>query len=739
MKSISLLIALLIGLNLPPVAYSEAYLVKDINPQWSSGPWSLIEANGMLFFNADDGSGEELWKSDGTPEGTVMVKDIDPYEDSFCWDLAEVKGTVFFGVNDEIHGWELWKSDGTPAGTQLVKDIKPGEWTSLPQSLANVNGILLFSANGEMGGQELWKSDGTAEGTVLVKDIHKKGDSGPYRITDINGTAFFIATDGIHGWELWKSNGTEAGTVLVKDINPTGQSHLSGLTNVAGTLFFVAADGRHGKELWQSDGTETGTVMVKDINPTGDSNPWYLINREALLFFVANDGVTGTELWKSDGTAMGTVMVKDINPAGSSEPYYLTLVNDTLFFSADDGIHGRELWKSDGTTAGTVLVTDINTTSTAGRNSYPAYLTPVNDLLFFRANDGVHGVELWQSDGTAAGTVLVKDINTGTSAMGSSYPEHFAVVNGSLFFSAIDDAHGRELWGVRPPLDFTLSNTHLREKQAIGTFIANLSPTRKGYKYTLIAGTGDTDNRSFRIIGNTLNSNAVFDYKTQRLYHLRIQWSDGNNNTFAKRFTLTVNRPEESSPTPPVWIKFDLKVVRNGSGDGNVSSNPTSIDCGSHCTDSFRSGTTVTLTATPARGAMFTGWRGDCQGTSLNTTVLVNAAKTCIAQFDPLPPPPMTLTVTRAGPGSGSITSNPVGIDCGNGKVCTHNFNSGTTVTLTAIPASGSTFTGWSGNGNCQGTAINTNVFMNASWNCTANFELLPPSIERPIDSLPPL
>src|SRR5262245_16221248 len=96
-------------------------------------------------------------------------------------------------------------------------------------------------------------------------------------------------------------------------------------------------------------------------------------------------------------------LLKDINVAFGSSPTSVTSVNGTAYFAADDGVNGIELWKSDGTAAGTVLVKNIRSGATG---SNPASLTNVNGTLFFKANDGVNGIELWKSDGTAAGTVL---------------------------------------------------------------------------------------------------------------------------------------------------------------------------------------------------------------------------------------------------------------------------------------------------------------------------------------------
>lgn len=137
-------------------------------------------------------------------------------------------------------------------------------------------------------------------------------------------------------------------------------------------------------------------------------------------------------------------LVRDINTLANTvgaQPQNLIHVNGLVFFIAQDPIHGKELWKSDGTMEGTVLVKDIFPGSTP---SNPAGLVSVGNTVFFQANDGVHGAELWKSDGTTAGTLLVKDINPGLP----SSPSELVNVNGTLFFQADDGSNGVEPGGV---------------------------------------------------------------------------------------------------------------------------------------------------------------------------------------------------------------------------------------------------------------------------------------------------
>jgi len=343
---------------------------------------------------------------------------------------ANVNGVLFFRADNGITGQELWKTDGTALGTVLVADINLGLGSSAPSRLTNVNGTLFFRADNGVDGNQLWKSDGTATGTVAV------GDVDPTYLTNVNGTLFFRTSDVANGFELWKSDGTALGTALVKDINPgAANSFPQYFTNVNGTLYFRADDGTTSRELWKSDGTAAGTVLVKDIRAgSAGSSPQQLTNVNGTVFFRANDGPHGYELWKTDGTAGGTVLVKDITPGSTAYVGYgpgnLTNVNGTLFFETDNGVAEHSLWKSDGTTAGTVLLKDINA----------AQFEAVGSALFF-VGDSKN--QLWKSDGTPAGTVLVKNFGTVANDPG---PEQLTNVNGTVLFRANDGIAGTELW-----------------------------------------------------------------------------------------------------------------------------------------------------------------------------------------------------------------------------------------------------------------------------------------------------
>jgi len=301
--------------------------------------------------------------------------------------------------------------------------------------------------------QVLYKSDGTTEGTLPLKAVRMPlGGTWGSALTHsavVNGTLYFVANDPLLGIELWKTDGTTAGTTVAIDLNDGAGNSFSPdeppfLTEMNGALFFVSGSAFN-KGLWTTDGTPGGTTKLRAGAASG------LTNVNGTLFFSAYDETHGQELWKTDGTPAGTVLVKDVFPGTDAlgAPNGTALAEfaafgGLLYFTADDGIHGRELWRSDGSEAGTTLVRDIYPgAAPSGFLNYT--LTAVNDTLFFFAEDGVYGRELWLTDGTAAGTTLVKDVRPGP--MGSdAYGFTIAAFGDTLFFVANDGDTGWELW-----------------------------------------------------------------------------------------------------------------------------------------------------------------------------------------------------------------------------------------------------------------------------------------------------
>ncbi len=427
--------------------------------------------------------------------------DLDSASGSNPGYFTQIAEVCYFTAESSDYGRELWATDGTEAGTHLVKDINTGTDSSNPSELTEFNGKLYFVADDGENGVELWVSDGTESGTVMVKDIYagEALSSSPSGLVVVNGALYFSAEDADHGVELWTSDGTEAGTVLVKDIY-TGtvtdgvapnSSNPLGLTDVNGTLFFVADDGEHGYELWTSDGTEDGTVLVADINPDGsafDGDGVSLLAVDGTLFFVATDGEHGYELWTSDGTESGTTMVQDIysgsDSAFSVGDVQLIEMDGILYFAADNGENGDELWRSDGTSSGTYLLKDINEGSEGDLSEYTGF-TVVGDVLYFSADDGTHGKELWKTDGTASGTVLVDDINADGA---DSYPYYMVAVDGLLYFSAYSADSGRELWKS----DGTAAGTVLVDDTATGTDSAGPSDLTVVNEHLVFSATIDS-------------------------------------------------------------------------------------------------------------------------------------------------------------------------------------------------------------------------------------------------------
>ena len=432
----------------------QIVLVKDINPNVSgyygssspqgSYPRYLVEFNDKLYFTASDGeSGRELFVSDGTADGTQLLVDLFPGLSNYSYsrygpsNFLEFNDRLYFAAENSESGTELFVSDGTADGTQLLVDLRPGSnnygynYGSNPGGFAEFNDRLYFSADNGESGRELFVSDGTADGTQLLVDL-RPGSSN-------------------YGFNYGSNPG--------------------GFIEFNDRLYFSADNGESGRELFVSDGTRDGTQLLIDLNPnvyngyygsfTGSSNPSNFIEFNGRLYFSASNGESGSELFVSDGTAEGTELLVDINPGTSTYSYYtgsgsnpsdFIEFNDKLYFAASNGEDGRELFVTDGTRDGTQLLIDLrpDSTNSAGyfSGSDPSDLVEFNGKLYFTADDGTNGRELFVSDGTRDGTQSVADINSGSSYGfdSVSYPSEFTVVGDELFFSARNDEVGTELF-----------------------------------------------------------------------------------------------------------------------------------------------------------------------------------------------------------------------------------------------------------------------------------------------------
>jgi len=443
-----------------------------------AAPAEPIKTTVFLFPASNGSNGYELWKTDGSAENTAMVKDINPSGDSNPHKFVRVGKKTFFVANDGTNDEELWVSDGTDTGTQLVKDINPSG-SSDPSYLTSFNGKIYFNAEDANGEEELWVSDGTEVGTQILKDISANSNgSYPTDFTIFNGELYFQASDYTGtGAELWKTDGTEAGTVLAADIYAgTGSSSPSQLTVIGDTLYFSATDA-DGAELWKyNNGTAT---QVKDIYANGSgSYPSSLTVFSNTLYFSARTAADGTELWSSDGTLANTQIVSNIySGAGSSYPSKLRVAGDTLYFNARNQTNGYELWKTDGTS--TTMVKNINTVSTLVAKASPSAflaattgtdqssslsrLVSIGSNVLFSANDGTNGSELWASNGTEAGTTLIKDIHSSGSSTPSSLGQLYysdapvlTLSDGTVLFQAMSADKGIELWKSDGTSDGTL-------------------------------------------------------------------------------------------------------------------------------------------------------------------------------------------------------------------------------------------------------------------------------------------
>ena len=268
------------------------------------------------------------------------------------------------------------------------------------------------------------------DGDGVTNDIDACPDTDAGAVVDADGCAtnqLDSDGDGVMN-DMDACPDTPAGEPVDSDGCPlTTESEYTNITffrAVDDDLFYFAYDTNDGAMELIKYNLISGKSVIKSFTSALYSGAYHCDSASLgnTFYFVADDGINGYELWESDGTSSGTIILKDINSgSGGSYPSQCTPIDtdgdgedDTIYFRAGDATRGNELWKSDGTSAGTVMVQDFNS---GGSSTWLTYLTAIGNTLFFKADDGVNGDELWKSDGTSAGTVMVKDIRSGSSGV----------------------------------------------------------------------------------------------------------------------------------------------------------------------------------------------------------------------------------------------------------------------------------------------------------------------------------
>lgn len=446
---------------------APAFQVADLAPGTHNG--DAFPLSGTRFLPAELGEafyfaaqhpayGVELWRSDGTAEGTELVADLCPGPcSSHPSDFQEFRGRLYFTADDGVLGRELFRLR-SGAAPELIADVCPGRCsgflTGARDPLHVALGRLFMAATDGVSGVELRFFD-RGRRIRLVADVCPGAcGTGIGQWTNVPGHLFFVAVpDFAPGGNLgprpriFRTDGTADGTLDL---------HAGDTVGRAGRRIVATGSRPDSEALWVLDGTPGGARMIAELGSTD-----FLGEYRGRLYFATRDA-----LYRTDGTEAGTGMVLP----GSVDPFEFAVTDGAIFFFRDGRPGFDTLWTSDGTAAGSRAVArglDLASSLTAaggrvfftqrGRELWTAdrgaarrLLNPDEALIdlaavggraYFSLHDDAAGRELWSSDGTVAGTGPVADVHRGPA---SSDPALLTALGDRLVFTA--NADGARVW-----------------------------------------------------------------------------------------------------------------------------------------------------------------------------------------------------------------------------------------------------------------------------------------------------
>ena len=451
-------IALTLSAAIPGLAQEVSIL--DLNTDGiPANPYTYLEPHaptldGRLPFETGIDDGNELWFTDGWASGTD-IEDLSPgLAGSRPGDFTMAGSRIFFVAWSREAGRELWSTLG-PGQSAMVADLATGTLDSYPSSLTAFGDDLFFTASDSVS-RGLYTVDSVSLAvTPVATGVVEPDRDGP--IVDDNSRVYFLATPLTGGsLEIWASDGTGAGTEQATNIGCPAWGELLGVGTV---VFAVCDEGSSTKLLRLDSSSPDGTAMVHDfgnqaveqLTPSGGTL-YMVVGNEEIWGLDSSTGVTnqitafgggaapddlvryqgglvfaataafGRELFWTDGSIVTGIEIAPSQP--SSDPAELRVHGGRVYFTADDGTHGRELWSTDGTVAGTSMVVDLE----PGPLGSEIGIGPSTDLglVFNRAARG-----LWRTDGTETGTM---EIPLPGSYSASPTNLHVDAASGKLFF-----------------------------------------------------------------------------------------------------------------------------------------------------------------------------------------------------------------------------------------------------------------------------------------------------------------
>ncbi len=396
-------------------------LVRDIDAgAGSSNPYYLTPFGNRVLFSATLPSrGREPWISDGTSAGTTRLRDIGSRAiGSGPGDFVVDGNRAFFVATDATAGREIWSTDGTSAGTNLWLDVAPGTASSSPAELTLLRSLtgtsLAFAATASSTGREVFVTP-TANPAPTVVDLRPGATGSNPALLRTYGTEVVFAADDGQGARLLQFFNVNTGARRSIAFDLLG-SRIPDIDQVvvSGSQIYCSYDDN---SLFVTNGTAAGTDALRVFQPVGEIAPF----PGDRILLAAAWGDFGIEPHVADPTTL--TPLADLNPGSgtrASEPRDFTplptdvLDGSAVVASADDGVHGRELVTLVGST-GSRSVTDIRP---GPEGSFPSHFLRTRDEIWFVADDGTHGAEIWRTRGDAASTSLVLDFAPGAADSG---------------------------------------------------------------------------------------------------------------------------------------------------------------------------------------------------------------------------------------------------------------------------------------------------------------------------------